>query len=420
MKNKRTFRLLKDKNYVLYWFATALSMGASNILQYLLALHVLNLTGSSTIYASVLSIVVIPRIILTPIAGVIGDRFKKIKLMTFLNIITSIFMLIFSLLALHENTLNIIPVFVLVIGLEIIEIFYQAPEAAVLSEIVKEDMIEEAAVLSKIDDGIVFIISPLIAVTSYKLFGIVGSLFLVFIILSLTTSLNFFIKTPFSKINSKSDSNNPFRQFLLDFKEGLIEIKNDKFLKRLVIVLPIIDFNFSAVFQVVITYMLLEMYNINEYSFGIYKSVTASMTIIVPFLIMPFVKKLKPDKVLKPALVIISVSIFLIAVASKFGLNANVSTKNIVLAIITFFDCLTIASIMPMHLAFSVYMHKNVKSECKSRVMSVIRMLSIASVPLGSMFYGIILEFIPVYISIAIAAITIMVTVPLCNGMKIE
>lgn len=65
-------KLQKNSSYVCYWFATAFSMGASNVLQFALALYVLEMTGSSGVYASILSIIVFPRILLTPIAR--GNR----------------------------------------------------------------------------------------------------------------------------------------------------------------------------------------------------------------------------------------------------------------------------------------------------------------------------------------------------------
>lgn len=69
------------RDYWLFWFASSLGMGASNILQYVLSLYVLDLTGSATLFASMLSIIIFPRILLTPLAGVMADRVRKIRLM---------------------------------------------------------------------------------------------------------------------------------------------------------------------------------------------------------------------------------------------------------------------------------------------------------------------------------------------------
>lgn len=43
------------RDYWLFWLASSLGIGASNILQYVLSLYVLDLTGSATLFASMLS-----------------------------------------------------------------------------------------------------------------------------------------------------------------------------------------------------------------------------------------------------------------------------------------------------------------------------------------------------------------------------
>ena len=45
------------KEYWKFWIASAVSMAASNILQFVLSLYVLDITGSATIFALMLSIV---------------------------------------------------------------------------------------------------------------------------------------------------------------------------------------------------------------------------------------------------------------------------------------------------------------------------------------------------------------------------
>ena len=89
-------RLLKDKNYISYFFATAFSMGSSNILQFTLALYILEITGSPLVYASILSIIIIQRVMLTPVSGVIGDRLKRINIMKTLNLLQVLIMIFYA------------------------------------------------------------------------------------------------------------------------------------------------------------------------------------------------------------------------------------------------------------------------------------------------------------------------------------
>lgn len=175
---KKTIKsLFKDKNYLSCFFATAFSMGSSNILQFTLALYILEKTGSALVYASILSIIVIPRILLTPISGVVADRLKRINIMKTLNLIQVIVMIIYAIYSNIYKDISIFSVYILVILLEMIEVFYNVAESSILSEIVEKDLMEEAVTLSRVDDGIVYVTTPVIAAFVYKQFGILEHLY---------------------------------------------------------------------------------------------------------------------------------------------------------------------------------------------------------------------------------------------------
>lgn len=160
--------LLRNKNYLNYFFATAFSMGSSNILQFTLALYILEKTGSPLIYASILSIIIIPRVLLTPIGGVIGDRLKRINIMKTLNLFQVFIMAFYAFYSNLYGDISLFSVYALVVMLEMIEVFYNVAESSILSEIVEKDFMEEAVTLSKVDDGIVYVVTPVIAAFIYK------------------------------------------------------------------------------------------------------------------------------------------------------------------------------------------------------------------------------------------------------------
>ena len=124
--------LLRNKNYLNYFFATAFSMGSSNILQFTLALYILEKTGSPLIYASILSIIIIPRVLLTPIGGVIGDRLKRINIMKTLNLFQIFIMAFYAFYSNLYGDISLFSVYALVVMLEMIEVFYNAAESSIL------------------------------------------------------------------------------------------------------------------------------------------------------------------------------------------------------------------------------------------------------------------------------------------------
>ncbi|MBP3702043.1 MAG: hypothetical protein J6I64_09135, partial [Lachnospiraceae bacterium] len=124
-----------NKDYWLYWLASSFGMGASNILQYVLSLYVLELTGSAALFASMLSIIIFPRILLTPLAGVLADRVKKIRMMSLILLGEALVLGTYFVLG-QSVPIGIGLVYLLVILLEAGEIFYGGCSAAILPELV--------------------------------------------------------------------------------------------------------------------------------------------------------------------------------------------------------------------------------------------------------------------------------------------
>lgn len=411
--------LLKNKSYISYFFATALSMGSSNILQFTLALYILEKTGSPLVYASILSIIVIPRILLTPIGGVVGDRFKRTNIMKVSNLFQIMVMGIYSVYSGIFEDISIISIYILVIILEVVEVFYNSAESSILSEIIDKKLMEEAVTLSKVDDGIVFVTTPLIAAFIYKNFGIFGSFVLISALLIFSLILNFFIDTPFAyEVQEKKPAG--IKSFLTEFIEGIHELRKDKFSKLFVIVAPLINFSFAAVFSVVITYVFLEVFEISEYLYGLYRMITASISILLPFLILPIIKKIKPEKLLKYSALSISGFLFLIGLCVYYGMSIGENNILLVVGLITLLDCLVISSVMPLNLATQVFFQKNIKNEFRSRIMSVFRMLALSSIPLGNMFYGFLANIIPAYMCVFVASLAVFITYPLILYMLKE
>lgn len=411
--------LLRNKNYLNYFFATAFSMGSSNILQFTLALYILEKTGSPLIYASILSIIIIPRVLLTPIGGVIGDRLKRINIMKTLNLFQVFIMAFYAFYSNLYGDISLFSVYALVVMLEMIEVFYNVAESSILSEIVEKDFMEEAVTLSRVDDGIVYVVTPVIAAFIYKQFGIFGTFILTACLLSITMILNFRIDTPYAS-DKECKKISGFRSYILEFKEGVEELRKDKFTKIFVIVAPLVNFSFSAVFSVVITYVFLEVFCISEYVYGIYKMVTAGVSIVLPFLILPIIKKFKPEKLLKYSALSISAFLFLIGVCVYFGMNGGEEKIFLSVSLITLLDCLVISSVMPLNIATKVFLQKNIKNEYRSRIMSVFSMLVLSSIPLGNMFYGFLADILPAYMCIFIASMAVFISYPIIMYVSIE
>src|SRR5699024_3124133 len=111
------------------------SLVGSNMLQFALSLYVLDLTGSATVFASILSIIIIPRLIFSPFAGVFGDWFDRKKVIVVLDMLNAIIIGVYAAIFIYNDGITIPLIYILVIFLEIIEIFFHSSMAAVIPSI---------------------------------------------------------------------------------------------------------------------------------------------------------------------------------------------------------------------------------------------------------------------------------------------
>ena len=388
-----------NKDYWLYWFASSASMAASNILQYVLSLYVLEITGSATLFASMLSVIIFPRLLLTPIAGVAADRVKKIRFMSWIVFGEGVVLAIYCIFG-NFFSLQLPWIYLLVIVLEMGEVFYSGPAAAILPELVTEDKLKDAISVSKVDDGIVVVIAPIAAAFIYETltlswaFGIVAG-------------LNFFAcvlqKLIRPKYEAKRNDADKKTTYVADFKEGISCIGNDKFLRVFIKVLPVVDAFFGATFSVSVLYLLRESYQLSSYAYGIYCSVTACMSMIIPIFVVPIVKKYPAGKIFSISTMLIAIEIAGIGVCAFLGVNGLIPIM-VSVVLITILDCMTIAEAIPMQMASSILLQTGVEKEKLGRVSSVISMAAIAGVAAGEMLFGFLNDITNVWIPIFVGA----------------
>ena len=233
--------------------------------------------------------------------------------------------------------------------------------------------------------------------------------------LVITLILTFCINTPYTA-EIKKEKEKGSKSYTREFKEGIAEINKDKFAKIFVIVATLINFSFSAVFSVVITYVFLEVLKISDYVYGIYKMATAGVGIVLPFLIFPIIKKFKTLILLKYSAISISTILCLIGGCVYFGTNGG--NTFVTVCFITALDCLIITSVMPLNIATQVFFQKNIKNEYKSRIISVFSMLVLSSIPLGNMFYGFLADILPAYACVFIVGLAVFISYPMIVYMS--
>jgi len=94
MSNKQIQSSAIQKNILLYVLGNGISVIGSSIYTFAIGLYVLNITGSALSFATTLILSIIPIITISPLAGVLVDRFPKKKFVIIADFASGILMLI--------------------------------------------------------------------------------------------------------------------------------------------------------------------------------------------------------------------------------------------------------------------------------------------------------------------------------------
>lgn len=390
-------------------------------MQFILAFYVLDLTHSATTFASILSVVVIPRIIATPISGVWADRYHKVRLMAGINIGSGVFLALFALLHLTVQPLSVPMVFILVVLLELSEVLYSAPSATMIPSVVSKDELAEATSLSSIDDGIVQIMGSIVAAFTYNAIGVAGGLLGagVFNLIACFTILLVRIpetlkETAEDEKQGKSEGRKPGA--ISQFFDAVKLVRGDSFIRRLVVLAPLLNFFLTSIFTVTLVYLLREKLQISTNNYAVYNVLRGVMGIIVPLLSIPFMKKKSEGAIIQGSIAILTILVLSLFIAVLPSVSQILDNSFILLISIGIAVSMNMV-LISMNIATTVVFKKRVKLDYIGRVASIINLLATISIPLGQLIFGYLADSQPIGVSFFVSAVGMFVVFLIARKM---
>lgn len=274
-------KLIKQKDFSLLIFGKFVSLLGSNILQFALSLYVLAITGSAAIFASILSVSILPRLLLSPIAGVFGDWFDRKKTIVLLDFMNSILIGAFAILFAINDDLSILAICVFVILLEITEIFFGSAMSAVLPSLVKKEELIEANSFNSLVMNTGNILAPIIGAVLYSTFGMKAILIVSSISFALSAVSEIFINVPKSH---KQPEKIDVKSFKTDLMEGINIIKSNRLISTMIGLGTIINFSITPLFGIGLIYIVKEILKVNDMQFGFFQAVVSASMLLAPVL----------------------------------------------------------------------------------------------------------------------------------------
>lgn len=384
-------KLLKNKNYTILIIGNLISLLGSNIQQFVLSLYVLAITGSATLFASMLAISILPRIILSPIAGVFGDWFDKKSSIVILDIVNAVVLFGFAGILFANKSLSIGLIYILVIILEITEIFFHSSMSAVIPSVVNKEHLLEANSLRTMIISIGQLMAPILGALIYGSFGLLLALIINATSFFISAISEMFVKIP--KIQSRTTKKN-FSAFKEDLIAGLQIIKNNRSIRTIIAIATVINFSIAPLFSVGLIFIIKEVLLSSDMQFGIFQSVLTASMIAAPILLTKKLKKEQLGDVLIKSFIIISLfiaSLSLSTTSIMMSLGNNNIVSYIFILSISFLIGILVSAV---NIGVTTLLQRVVPLEFMGRTSTVLGLLVAIAIPIGQMLFGALYDII--------------------------
>ncbi|AEF80118.1 MFS transporter [Leadbettera azotonutricia] len=211
------------RDFILVAIGQIISIFGNQILRYALPLYLLNRTGSSVLFGTVLAISFVPMLLLYPIGGIIADRVNKRNIMVILDFSTALLVFLFYLLV---GKIDIVPLIAIaMIVLYSIQGAYQPAVQASIPVLVETEHIMQGNSVINLITSLASMVGPVIGGVLFSIVGLTPILYVSIGCFFASAVMEIFIRIPFEK---KEATGNMFVTGWGDLKESFSFMFNER------------------------------------------------------------------------------------------------------------------------------------------------------------------------------------------------
>ena len=377
---------LFSKDFTLVVIGQIISLFGNATLRFALPLYLLNLTGSSALYGTVMACAFLPTILLSPVGGIIADRVNKRNVMVILDFFTAAVILAFSVLMHGVNLVVLLTVTLMI--LYGIAGAYQPSVQASIPALVKQDNIMAANSIVNTISSFASLMGPVLGGILYSAYGIQPVLIVCMICFVLSAVMEIFIQIPFQK----QDAAGSIWQIVKnDFTESFRFIRKEKPVIGMAVLIACgINLFLSSMIVVALPYVVTEVIDLEaalaNRLYGFAQGIMAAGGLAGGICAGIFAKRLSIQKA--GNLLLLSAVCLLPASASLLFISSGI-VNYIVLTVCCFviMACATVFTVQMLS-----FFQMATPAHLIGRVMALILTVSMCAQPLGNAFYGVLFE----------------------------
>lgn len=377
---------LFSKDFTLVVIGQIISLFGNATVRFALPLYLLNLTGSSALYGTVMACAFIPSVLLSPVGGMIADRVNKRNVMVILDFFTAAVILLFSLLMQGVDLVVLLTVTLMI--LYGIEGAYQPSVQASIPALVDTEYIMAANSVVNTISSFAGLMGPALGGILYSAYGLMPVLWVCMGCFVFSAVMEIFIHIPHRKLDSAESIWQIVRS---DFAESIQFICKEKpVIGRAVLAACGINLFLTSMITVALPYLVTEVIDLEtawaNRLYGFAQGILAAGGLAGGICAGIFAKRLSIQKsgrlivVSAVCLLPVSVSLFLV----KSGIiNYVILTMSCFMVMV----CATVFNVQVLS-----FFQMVTPAHLIGKVMALAFTVAMCAQPLGNALYGVLFE----------------------------
>lgn len=381
---------LKRGTYHLWTFMTSklISTFGANVYSFAISFYILQLTGSATNFALNLICSILPRTIAAPFAGYVADNFSR-KRTIILAQASSVLAIAGLLTVSLMNGLSLTAIYITTCLLSLTSTFSGITFTSSISGLVDENRIQKAMSLNQMSISLASIVAPALGGVLYGAVSIPVFLIiyliasLVALILDSTMDFQLFAKRSHVPVAGQEKE-----KLWVSMKEGFAYLKTKPVIQTIIFIALFINFFFGS-FQVGYSFVLIEKLGMKSEHFGILEGAFAVGMLLLSFY-LTIRKEIKyPLITAKYGTIGLALVIGGIAVPLLVPFSYQAMFVFYLILMLAIGSFLTI-----INTPIEVMMQKSVDDDFKGRVISILETMAQVLMPLGTVIYGFLYDWV--------------------------
>lgn len=389
--------------------AQVFSLLGIEILQFVLPLHLLNLTGSGTLYGGVVAAGFVPYIALSPVGGVIADRTRKRGVMAALDAVLALIMLGYLACSGSQHLVGI-TVFVLMVAFAAQAIYHPCVQSA-LPLVVPTERIPQATAVANQVSMITGIGGPVIGGMVFGFFGLAPIVVVAAVSFAVSSALVLaFVRIPYEP---PVRTEGVLRTAAGDIRDALHFLRMRPVLWQIIAAATLINLFGSSFINIGTPYIVTESLGLLNQLMGIAQGALAVGGLLggalVVFMPERFTVKATPRLVGLAAAGIGAVAAVLLVAVEPYVAFAGMLASYLWVMV-----CCMAASIL-----MTSYLQMETPDELTGKVMGLAMMFGNLATPAGQIAYGAAFDLASPWFVAALAAVaTALVAVPMSRSFR--